>query len=126
MSNNKKKPYKVGYQKPPEHTQFKPGQSGSRNGRPKGSVSKELDKVLSELLPVKGGKKRKAITLLLTQLRNAALTGNLKAASLFIHLMKNSGKLVPAQAETQPTFDITDEDEDILADFLKRNGLLKE
>jgi hypothetical protein len=27
--------YPVGYKKPPRHTQFKPGQSGNRSGRPK-------------------------------------------------------------------------------------------
>lgn len=29
--------YEVGYGKPPQHTRFKPGQSGNPNGRPKGS-----------------------------------------------------------------------------------------
>ena len=28
--------YEVGYGKPPKHTQFKPGQSGNRKGRPRG------------------------------------------------------------------------------------------
>ena len=31
--------HKVGYRKPPVETQFKPGQSGNPNGRPKGSRS---------------------------------------------------------------------------------------
>jgi hypothetical protein len=30
--------YKVGYKKPPVETQFQPGQSGNRSGRPKGTV----------------------------------------------------------------------------------------
>ena len=32
-------PYEVGYGKPPTHAQFKPGQSGNPNGRPKGARS---------------------------------------------------------------------------------------
>src|SRR5215203_3956811 len=30
-------PYEVGYRKPPKETRFRPGQSGNRRGRPKGS-----------------------------------------------------------------------------------------
>lgn len=37
----------VGYQKPPEETQFKPGETGNPNGRPKGR--KNLATVIREL-----------------------------------------------------------------------------
>ncbi|OWK27598.1 hypothetical protein SPMU_33780 [Sphingomonas mucosissima] len=30
-------PYRVGYKKPPKHSQFKKGQSGNKKGRPKGA-----------------------------------------------------------------------------------------
>lgn len=39
---------KVGYGKPPKHSQFKPGQSGNRAGRPKGKRA-FLDDLLAEL-----------------------------------------------------------------------------
>jgi hypothetical protein len=29
--------YKIGYGKPPKHTQFKKGQSGNKKGKPKGA-----------------------------------------------------------------------------------------
>lgn len=32
--------YEVGYCKPPEHTRWKPGQSGNPRGRPKGAKNK--------------------------------------------------------------------------------------
>lgn len=35
-----KRKYKVGYKRPPEATQFKPGVSGNPHGRPKGSKTK--------------------------------------------------------------------------------------
>jgi hypothetical protein len=40
--------YEVGYSKPPQHTRFKPGQSGNPKGRPK--RSKNLRSVLDEAL----------------------------------------------------------------------------
>jgi hypothetical protein len=33
--------YEIGYGKPPKNTRFKPGVSGSRHGRPKGSKNTE-------------------------------------------------------------------------------------
>jgi hypothetical protein len=38
VDENDRSDYAVGYKKPPRHTQFKPGQSGNRSGRPKQSV----------------------------------------------------------------------------------------
>ena len=35
--------YKVGYCKPPRETQFKPGQSGNLNGKPKVTKANEID-----------------------------------------------------------------------------------
>lgn len=46
--NEKHKEYEVGYGRPPTHTQFKPGQSGNPNGRPKGA--KNTKTILAEEL----------------------------------------------------------------------------
>ena len=35
MDKKNQSDYTVGYKKPPRHTQFKPGESGNRKGRPK-------------------------------------------------------------------------------------------
>ena len=43
--------YEVGYKKPPQHTRFKPGQSGNRHGRPAGS--KNLATIVREALDAK-------------------------------------------------------------------------
>jgi len=50
MSSDEPKKYKVGKGKPPKHSQFKPGESGNPNGRPKGSrnTKQVLTKILNE------------------------------------------------------------------------------
>lgn len=53
----------IGYCKPPKKYQFKPGQSGNPNGRPKGSKSfnQILKKELAEKVTIRDGKKVKKI-----------------------------------------------------------------
>ena len=50
--------YQVGYGKPPKGTRFKPGQSGNRSGRPKGSRNLKtdlLDEFAEEIVVREGG-----------------------------------------------------------------------
>lgn len=56
--------YKVGYKNPPLHTQFKPGQSGNRKGRPKGSknLKTDLREELAERVEIKEGDRTKTIS----------------------------------------------------------------
>ena len=54
--------YGVGYGRPPQHTRFKPGQSGNPKGRPKGTINLKTDLMeeLSERISVsEGGKPKK-------------------------------------------------------------------
>ena len=47
-SEEKTDGYEVGYRKPPKHSQFKPGQSGNPNGRPRGaSLATQVRNLLS-------------------------------------------------------------------------------
>lgn len=87
--------YKVGYRRPPRHTQFQPGQSGNKKGRPKKSkgledlIERELDKKIKvkEDGKVKSTTKREA---LVTQLVNGAIKGDTKPLQLVIsHLGKH-------------------------------------
>jgi hypothetical protein len=76
--------YKIGYGNPPRHSQFKPGQSGHKGGRPKGSRNlKSLVKATlkAPVTVTSHGKSRKVSTLeaMLLRLREKALGGDQRA-----------------------------------------------
>lgn len=79
--------YEVGYGKPPKATQFKPGQSGNRKGRPKGAQNFQtvLENELNSKVVVTEGGRRKQVrkkVVIAKQLVNKAASGDLKATSL--------------------------------------------
>lgn len=87
---------KVGYKNPPKHTQFKPGQSGNKKGRPKGSKNMvtTLDKILNEKVSLREGNRVRRVTkaeaMTLTTV-NKAMNGNQKAVSTVILMAKLAG-----------------------------------
>jgi hypothetical protein len=87
--------YEVGYGKPPVKSQFKPGQSGNRNGRPtreSTTIGGIATKLLLEKKTVKlSGKETKmSVTeILINRLIDLASKGNMKAIKeLFLMLEK--------------------------------------
>ena len=69
--------YNTGYGKPPQHSRFKPGQSGNPRGRPKGSRNSVnvLRDELAELITITENGKQKRITKLEGIVKAAALKG---------------------------------------------------
>jgi hypothetical protein len=81
--------YRIGYGKPPREHCFKPGQSGNRAGRPKGS--KKTTTLLRELLDrkieirTKGTVRKISVReAILTRFAEAALKGDTKCAAFLL------------------------------------------
>ena len=84
--------YEVGYKKPPKQTQWKPGQSGNPNGRPRKikDFEKLLDIELSKEITITEGGKQISISkreVLLKSLVNDALKGDLRAMKMVLPFM---------------------------------------
>jgi hypothetical protein len=93
---------KVGYKNPPRHARFKPGQSGNKNGRPKGraNLKTDLADMLRGRVPVTENGRRKLITrqeYLLHQLFLEVTKGNTTCLKYMLNL---SSDLRPSEIET--------------------------
>jgi hypothetical protein len=90
MAKTDKGPYEVGFGKPPRSTQFKPGQSGNPNGRPRGAknfataIEQELD---TRVTVTENGRRRRISKreVIAKHLVNKAAGGDLKAIPLLLN-----------------------------------------
>jgi hypothetical protein len=76
----------VGYKRPPREHQFRPGQSGNPNGRPKGArnFKSELREELGELVTIRDGEREIQVSkqrALIKSLVAAAIEGNQRAVA---------------------------------------------
>ncbi len=117
------KDYDVGYGKPPKGRQFRNGESGNPKGRLKGhkNLKTELLEELAERIQIREDGERRQISkqrAIVKQLVAKAIKGDPKAASAIFQLAQRIvGEQDPA---SEPT--LTPVDEEILAEFLKRNS----
>jgi hypothetical protein len=114
--------YPVGYRKPPRHSQFKKGQSGYPQGRPKGSknLSTLISTVLKERVPITENGKRRTITKLeamTKQLANKGASGEPKATQLLLGMLQLFEDRQEAPAQTE---DSSEADQKIMQLFFAR------
>jgi hypothetical protein len=83
--------YEVGYRKPPKSGQFKPGKSGNRKGRPKGSLklATDLAAELNEQITVREDGRARCVSkqrALIKSLMAKALQGDVRANAAILAL----------------------------------------
>ena len=114
--------YEVGYKRPPKETQFKPGQSGNPNGRPKGArnLKTDLADELQERIVLREGGERRTVSkqrALLKRLMERALNGDTRAASLIINMAARFLDQTEDEAHDTP---LSDTDRAILEAYVAR------
>lgn len=88
--------YKIGFRKPPKHTQFKKDQSGNPKGRPKGRKNFKaiLEKELNSKVTITQNSKKYQMTKLEALIKRVvmqAMSGDPKFVSSLRELMKFTG-----------------------------------
>ena len=116
--------YEIGHGRPPVHSRFKPGQSGNPKGRRKGARNKRtvVEQALNKRITIReDGRKRslsKFEVLVLTML-NKALQGDVKTQIALFGLLRSFG-MIGEEPEPTATEPVTAHDDEIIADFLRR------
>lgn len=111
--------YEVGYGKPPRHSQFKSGESGNPNGRPKGArnLATDLKEELEEKIVVTEGGKSHETTkqrAMIKSLLSKALKGDTRAASVLVNLKVGLDALESARSEGH---ELSEDDQAVLDAF---------
>lgn len=115
----KKGAYSVGYKKPPQSTQFKPGLSGNPKGRPKWTknLKTDLEEELQERIDIKEGGAPKKVSkqraIIKSQAAKAA-GGDPRAANLLFAMVM---KLLKEEVEPIEELDLTAADKEILEKY---------
>ena len=114
---------KAGYKRPPKATQFKPGTSGNPRGRPKKprNLEDDLIEMLSKNITVREDGKLRKISrqkAILRKLLSQALQGDAKALSSILSMRIKFD--ATRQAPEQRAEEISDSDQAILDDYVRR------
>ena len=109
--------YRVGYKKPPKHTQFRKGESGNPKGRPKGAKNLKTDflEEMEEKIPVREGDGRRTVVTkrraAMKSLMLKALKGDVRA---FVALMSMDARFSPDVETDDAEAPVTNDEEQML------------
>jgi len=114
--------YDIGYKKPPKDSQFRPGQSGNKKGRPKDhrNTYNMLTEVLDQKISIKENGRDLRISkklAMIMQLVNKAVKGDVKAInSLLPHMLMAD---VKEEDKNKILASISQDDREIITNYLK-------
>lgn len=114
--------YEIGYKKPPKDSQFRPGQSGNKKGRPKDhrNTYNMLTEVLDQKICIKENGRDLRISkklAMIMQLVNKAVKGDVKAInSLLPHMLMAD---VKEEDKNKILASISQDDREIITNYLK-------
>lgn len=106
-------PHDVGFAKPPKSAQFRPGRSGNPKGRPKGSpnLGKVLVAELEQRIEVNDHGRRQKLSkgqIMVRQVVNKAVSGDVKAFNVATDLLRKTGQLNDIAPPKEEVFDARD------------------
>jgi hypothetical protein len=114
----------VGYGKPPQHSQFKPGVSGNSKGRPKGrlNLGTVLQMELNRQITIREGGRSRRLSkgdAFVVRTINSAINNDAKASATLINLLRAHGMIdePPDDSREAP---LTQNDAALAADFFER------
>lgn len=122
--------YVVGYGRPPQHSRFKPGQSGNRKGRPRGRVNLRtvVEHALNERIEIRDRDRTRTLSKLAGVVQavvNKSVKGDARAQATLITLLR-ALRMTAETPEPTGTEQITTHDAEIIADFFRRRGVSTE
>ncbi|MGE0736632.1 MAG: DUF5681 domain-containing protein [Alphaproteobacteria bacterium] len=121
---SRRRNYAVGRGKPPQHTRFRPGQSGNPRGRPKGTrnLATDLEEELRRKIVIKEGNETKTVSkqqALVTSLVNNGIKGDSRALG---HLLGFVARVIHHAEERGEEIALDKNDQLIIKRFMKRNS----
>lgn len=120
MSDNLEN-YEVGYKHPPREYQFKPGQSGNPQGRPKKNKTfkEEISNELDELIYIQENGQKKQITkrkALAKKIINEALSGKTSATKIISPILFSE-----QVSDDELSKELGQYNLDLIQDYIRRN-----
>ena len=118
----KKNDTTVGYKRPPQHTQFQPGQSGNPAGRPKGTknLRTDLAEELAEKITVTEGGQQMLVSkqrAMLKSMLAKAMKGDTSAARALVNLIIGFEQV---DSQERIAVGLTEDDREVLEAFKTR------
>jgi hypothetical protein len=112
----------VGYKRPPDHTKFRPGQSGNPKGRPKQhrNLATDLREELAQLISIREDGKARRVTkqrAFVKGLIQRAVNGDARAVNSLVALCARTFLTTDDVVEQAPAAD-----QDLVEDFIRREA----